>query len=85
MGIRVERKWVVFESCSMTAIYPDSLGITREEIEEYMKDHPMPEDQFYSKEDLICDVTDTSSMLTLSDELKQDTREYVAELIGALM
>jgi hypothetical protein len=85
VAIRVERKWIVYESCEMEAIDPAYLGITREEIEEYMKDHPMPEDQFYSKEDLICDVTDTSGMLTLLDELKQDTREYVAELIGALM
>jgi hypothetical protein len=85
VAIRVEKKWVVFESVGMEAINPAYLGITREDIEEYMKEHPMPEDPNYSKEDLIGDLTESSSMLTLLDELKQETRKYVAEVIGALM
>jgi hypothetical protein len=85
MGIRVEKKWVVFESVGMEAINPAYLGITREDIEEYMAEHPMPEDPVYSKEDLICDLMQTSGMLTLMDELKPETREYIAEIIEALI
>jgi hypothetical protein len=85
VAIRVEKKWIVYESCSGEAIDPAYLGITREDIEEYMKEHPMPEDPNYSKKDLIGDLTESSGMLTLLDELKQETREYVAEVIGALV
>ncbi|GAI56297.1 unnamed protein product, partial [marine sediment metagenome] len=64
---------------------PDGLFISEEEIRDYMKKHPMPEDPEYSPEDLIKDITDSTGFLSLSDEMKPETREYVAELIGALM
>lgn len=75
---------MVYNSFDMEAINPEYLGISKEDIREYMKENPMPKDPEYSPEDLIGDVTGTTGFLTLSDAMKQETREYVAELIGEL-
>jgi len=85
MGVRVDRFWVVYESVGGNAIDPEYLGISKGKIQEYMKENPMPEDHEYSPEDLIIDVTQSSGFLTLSNDMKPETREYVAELIGELM
>ena len=61
------------------------VGISKEDIREYMKENPMPKDPEYSQEDLIGDVTGTTGFLPLSDAMKPETREYVDELIGELM
>jgi len=85
MGIRIERKWIVYDSTNCTGVEPQHLCITREDIEKHMKENPMPEDQAYSKEDLIGDITQSEGMLTLMDEMEPETREYVADLINALI
>lgn len=85
MGVRVDRFWVVYVSATMEAIHPDCLFISEGAIRDYMKAHPMPEDPIYSPENLIGDITDSTGFLSLSDEMKPETREYVAELIGWLM
>lgn len=41
MGIRVGDFKVVYESVTMEAIDPEYLGITREQIENYLKENPM--------------------------------------------
>jgi len=85
MGIKVDRFWVVYESTTMQAIDPDYLTISEEDIREYMKKHPIPDDPHYSTQDLIWDLTQSAGMLTLSDSLKPETRQYVADLIQELM
>lgn len=74
----------MYESITMEAINPEYLGISKEDIREYMKENPMPKDPEYSQEDLISDITQSGGFLTLSDAMQPETREYVAELIGAL-
>lgn len=83
--IQVGKFWVVYESTTMNAIDPEYLGISREDIEEYIQKHPMPDDPAYSKEDLISDLTLSSGFLTLPEETKPETREYVAELLNSLL
>jgi len=83
--IRVDKFYVVYESTTMEAVNPEHLSLTREEIEEYMKNHPMPEDPAYSKEELIEDLTKSSGFYCLPNDTKEETREYVAELLNALI
>ena len=83
--IRVDKFYVVYESTTMEAVNPEHLSLTREKIEEYMKNHPMPEDPAYSKEELIEDLTKSSGFYRLPDNTKEETREYVAELLNALI
>jgi len=83
--IRVDRFWVVYSSTTMEAVNPEHLSLTRKEIEEYMKDHPMPEDPEYGREDLIKDLTMSSGFYRLPDNTKEETQEYVAELLNALI
>ena len=84
MGVRVDRFWVVYDSVCGEAIDPEYLGISKEDIREYMKENPMPKDPEYSPEDLIIDVTKSSGFLKLPDAMQPETRGYVAELIGEL-
>jgi len=85
MSIQVGRFWVVYESFTMNAIDPEYLSITEEEIREYMKEHPMPDDENYSEEDLIGDITNSSGFYCLPDEIKEETREYVKQLLNDLI
>ncbi|AMM40721.1 hypothetical protein HS1_000917 [Candidatus Desulfofervidus auxilii] len=55
------------------------------EMKTYLKDHPMPEDPAYSKEELIDDITKSSGFYCLPNDTKEETREYVAELLNALI
>lgn len=83
--IRVDKFYVVYDTVTMEAVDPEYLSLTRKEIEEYMKDHPMPEDAAYSKEELIDDITKSSGFYCLPNDTKEETREYVAELLNALI
>ena len=83
--IRVDKFYVVYDTVAMEAVDPEYLSLTRKEIEEYMKNHPMPEDPAYSKEELIEDLTKSSGFYRLPDNTKEETREYVAELLNALI
>lgn len=85
MSIKVGRFWLVYESVTMEAFNPEHYGITEEDIRNYMKEHPMPEDPEYSPEDLIKDITDSTGFLSLSSDMKPETREYVAEFIGEMI
>ena len=83
MSVLIERMWIAWETVSSTVIYPEAHFGKREEIEEYMKEHPMPKDPAYSSEDLILDLTETSCFYSLSDDLKSETRDYIEDLLSA--
>ena len=82
--IKIRRRWVAYEDTLSTAIDLEYLPITREDIENYMKEHPMPEDPEYTKEDLIYDLTVSSGMYILPDGIKQETADYIEELLNTL-
>lgn len=85
MGIRVGDFKIVYESTTMEAIEPEYLGITKEQIEEYLKEHPMPEDPEYSLEEMIGDITTASGFYSLPKGIKDDTADFIATLISDLM
>ena len=57
----------------------------RKRIREYMKEHPMPDDENYSEEDLIEDITNSSGFYCLPNGTKEETRKYVAQLLNDLI
>ncbi len=85
MGIRVDNIKLVYESTTMEAIMPEYLGITKEQIEEYLKELPMPEDPAYPKEDMIGDITKASGFYSLPKDIKDETADFIATLISVLM
>ena len=85
MGVRVGDFKVVYEGVTMEAINPEYLGITREQIENYLKDKPMPTDPAYSLEDMIGDITQSSGFYCLPKDIKGETADFVADLIGELI
>lgn len=85
MGIRVGDFKVVYESVTMEAINPEYLCVTREQIEDYLKDNPMPNDPAYSVEDMIGDITQSSGFYCLPQDIKDETADFIATLIGELI
>ena len=84
MGVRARKGWYLYHSVTSEAVEPEYLGITEEQIREYLKEHPMPEDPEYSAEEMIGDITHSSGSLTLPDETKEETANFVATLIDEL-
>jgi len=90
MGIRVGVFKIVYSSTTMEAMDPQYLGITKDKIEEYLKKceaagRPMPEDPAYSREDMIGDITGSSGFYSLPDDIRDDTADFIATLIGDLI
>jgi len=85
MGIRVDDFKVVYESVTMTPIDPEYLSISREQIENYLKDNPMPDDPAYSVEDMIGDITQSCGFYCLPKDIKDETADFIATLIGDLL
>lgn len=85
MGIRVDNLKVVYDSVTMEVIEPEYLSITKQQIEEYLKEHPMPEDPEYSLEDMINDITKSTGFYHLPKAIKDDTADFIATLISDLM
>jgi len=83
--IRIEKKLIAFDSITYNAINPEYLSLTEDEIKEYMKEHPMPEDPNYTAEDLIADLTHSSGMYCLPSNVKVETIEYIEGLLNALV
>ena len=76
---------LAYDSITMVAIEPNYLQITKDELEEYMEEYPMPEDEKYSKKDFICDITQYSSgFYSLPDGIKEETVEYIEEVLNDL-
>ena len=85
MSIRVGNFKVVYDSFTMQSIDPEYLSISRKDMEEYLKDNPMPDDPEYSVEEMIGDITGSSGFYTLPDAIKDKTASFVIALIAALM
>lgn len=79
MGIRIEKKLVVFETVSMTAIEPSSVFTNKEEVLKYIKEHPFPETKFYGTQDLIGD-TQSGGMWTLMEEVTDEQQNYIEDM-----
>ena len=85
MGIRVGDFKVVYESVTMEALDPQYLGISEQDIEQYLKEHPMPVDPEYSVEDMIGDVTQSSGFYTLPRNIKQETADFIADMLNEIV
>ncbi len=81
MGIRIEKKLVVFETVSMAAIEPSGIFTKKEEVLEYIKEHPFPETEFYGTQDLIGD-TQSGEMWTLMEEVTEEQQNYIEDMVA---
>ena len=83
--IRAEKIILVFDSITRTAIEPEYLGITKEEMVDYMQEKPMPKDEKYSGEDFINDITQSSGFYSLPDGIKEEMIAYIADALNNLV
>jgi len=81
MGIRIEKKNIVYESVSMTTIEPNCVFTNKEEVEKYLKEHPFPETKYYTAKDLFGD-TQSEGMWTLLDEVTDEQQNYIEDMVG---
>ena len=79
MSVRIEKKNIVYESVSMTAIEPNSVFTDKEAVKEYMREHPFPETKHYTAEDLFGD-THSEGMWTLPNELTEEQECYIEDM-----
>ena len=84
MGVRARKGWYLYHSVTCEAVEPEYLGISEEQIRKYLKEHPMPEDPAYSVEEMVSDITNSTGALTLPDETRDETANFVADLINEL-
>ena len=80
MGIRIEKKNIVFESVSMTPIEPNTVFTNMGEVKDYLKEHPFPETEYYTANDLLGD-TQSSGMWTLMDEVTDEQHNYIEDMV----
>jgi hypothetical protein len=85
MGIRIEKKIMAYESITCTAIDPSYLSLDEDTIRKYLRENLMPEDKLYTEEDLILDLTRSEGVYTLPEGIKEETIEYIEELLNKLV
>ena len=84
MGIRVERKLVVFESITGVGIEPEYTGITPGQLRAYMIGNPVPIDSEYSKEDILADIR-SSGVWFLPDKTSEAVQDWIAQMLSDLL
>jgi len=85
MSIRfVKKQCGIYDSVNCLFVEPDSLMISKEAVAKYLKKHPFPEDPAYSKESLLLDMQTTGSW-TLPNDIKDETGEFIAEMVQELI
>lgn len=87
MGVKIKKIYLVVDSIGFR-IRPGRLNITKEQILEYIKDNPMPEDPAYSLNELIIDLSDPDnadlSFWILPINIKEETICYIETLVDKL-
>ena len=79
MSIRIEKKWIVYESVSWTTIDP-AIFLTPKDVFIYMLFNTVPKDPCYSAKDLLGD-SEAEGFWTLPDEISEKMRDYVSDMM----
>ena len=82
--IRIKNVMLVYDSVTMSAIEPNYLQITKDELIEYMETFPMPKDAKYSQDDFIHDISESTGFYSLPDGVKKETVEYIEDTLNDL-
>ncbi len=85
MSIRIEKRLIAFDSIAQEVINPEYLSLKREDIEIYLSNHSKPFDSVYTEEDLIYDFMESSGFYQLPMTCKEETIEFVEELLNSLL
>jgi hypothetical protein len=85
MAIRIEKKIIAYESVTMTTFDPSYFKWDEDEIRRYLNENPMPEDETYSKEDLIFDLTRSGGTYMLPSDIKDETLYYIEGMLNKLI
>jgi len=85
MGIRFERnKCGIYDSINCRFVEPAYLLLDKQKVTQYLKEHPFPKDPAYSEESLLGDLQTTGSW-TLPNDIRDETGEYIAEMIHTIL
>jgi hypothetical protein len=83
MSIKIEKKWIVYESVTLNPIIP-AYVLNLDKVKEYINNNPFPETEDYTKEDLLFDVQ-SDGIWTLGDYVTEEQREYIREMVQTLL
>lgn len=79
MGIRIEKKWVIFDNFDNGARSLKDL-LSKDEARGCQADHPMPNDENYSFDDLSNDID--GDAFVLPEETKPETVKWILDCIA---
>jgi len=82
--IKTGRFIVVYDDDEGDVINPGAEHIPREEVESYMRRHPVPADPAYSKDDILRDLTESGSFYRLPDDVSNEMRSYIEDMLNVL-
>lgn len=83
--IHIRKGYYAINTFNYEGINPEYLNIDENELIRYLEEHPMPEDSAYTRDDLVNDLTVSSGLYTLPDGIKQETIDYIEELLNELV
>lgn len=82
--IRIKKMYYAYEDHPTIPFMPEFYDITKDDILEYLRQNPMPEDPEYNKEYLIHDLISSEGIFVLPD-VKEETVAYIEKLINDLI
>lgn len=83
--IRCDEFLVVYDSVTMYAIDPENIGLSKEDLENYIAEHPYPDDPVYPEQDFINDITMSSGFYCLPRRTSWKTREWICNCLNSLL
>ncbi len=85
MSIKTCKNWTFYNSFDNQGFDPQYAGISKEDMENYLIENPMPYDPEYSTKDLIDDITQSDGLYMLPNGAKEETAIYIADMLDELI
>lgn len=80
----IEKRVIAMDTSSYDTFNPALSRIKLAKLKKYLNEHPIPNDQVYSQEELIYDLLYSDCPYFLPDEVKKETISYMETLLNEL-
>ena len=81
MGVRIEKKLVVYDSIMGLGVAPD---FAKERLRQYIAGHPFPSDLAYNETDLLIDGS-SSDVWFLPNGTSEAVQEWIIQMLNDLL
>ena len=81
---KVDNDFGVWNGYTCEFVNPEFLGIEEDEIKEYLKGNPYPEEDIYKEEAMIQDIINSTGSYIIPCK-RRKTAEFISDMINDLM